>query len=322
MYSKLNYPTITLSNGKTMPQFGLGTWLSEPGQVKQAVEHAIDIGYRHIDCAYCYQNQNEVGEAIKNKIEQGVVKREDLFITTKLWNTYHRKENVKEGLDVNFNELGLEFIDLILIHWPTAFNLNEDKEIMPFKDMHDNADEAHYLICWNELINLVGENGEFKDKIGALGVSNFTIDQLEDLKKNSSMMPVMNQVEGHPYLVQTELSEYCKNNNIRITNYSPLGNPGIGDWDFNKGKKRLLDNALVQELSKQYNKTPANILVRFALQRGHVVIPKSVTLSRIESNSEVFDFELSEDDMGRLLKEDGNIRYCHPDWTANRWCPF
>merc|ERR1712048_319443 len=322
MSSKINYPSITLPNGKTMPQFGLGTWLSEPGQVKAAVEHAIDIGYRHIDCAYCYQNQNEVGEAIKNKISQGIIKREDLFITTKLWNTYFRKENMREGLEANYNELGLDYIDLILLHWPTAFKLNEYKEIMPFKDLHDNSEEVSPVNVWTNLVNLF-KSDDYKNRLGAIGVSNYNVAQLKALKKNCDYQPDMNQYEGHPYLVQKELSDYCKNNKIPVTNYSPLGNPSIGDWETNKGKARLLDNETVKNLAEKYNKDAGAILIKFCLQRGHVCIPKSVTPKRIESNSNVFDFEISDEDMKALEDLNGPVRYCVvPDWKQNVNFPF
>lgn len=232
----VNFSYLTLNNGQKMPNFGLGTWLSKPGQVKQAVEIAIANGYRHIDCAHCYENQHEVGEAINNKIADGTVKREDLWITTKIWNIYHHPDQVQRGFEKCVDSLNLDYVDLVLIHWPTAFQLktNEQGEdvMHPEKDSGDfgplveNSEEFHYLAMWNKMVEL--QKSTWGSKIRSLGVSNFNVSQLQNLIDNSELVPAVNQIEGHPFLTQPKLSQFCADNKIVITNYSPLGNPSIG----------------------------------------------------------------------------------------------
>ena len=319
----LNTGHYILNSGHQMPKFGLGTWLSQPGQVQKAVEHAISNGYRHIDCAHCYANQEEVAVAIRNKIADGTVCREDLFITTKLYNIFHRAENVQEGIDINLKQLGLDYIDLLLIHWPVAFKFTDERDMEPL-DMEtmkmavDNDDSAHYLNCWNKMIELREQSG-YDQKIKSIGVSNFNIEMIKNLLENSSYVPDANQIEGHPYLIQKELTKFCQDNKIQIISYSPLGNPSISSWN---GHKKILENDLVLELAEKYEKNNAQILIKFCMQRGNVCIPKSVTESRIVENSEVFDFQISEEDMESLYGLDCGIRYCTPPWSHSKWWPF
>merc|ERR1712178_384911 len=169
----VNCGHVELNNGVKMPLFGLGTWLSDPGQVQAAVEAAIDAGYRHIDAAHCYGNEDEVGRAINKKIKEGVVSREDLFVPTKLWNTYHRPEDVAEGLEISLKDLGLDYVDLYLIHWPTAFKRDPKDKFNKFpsdpeKDGMWMDDEAHYVDTWLELEKIYKAG----QKVKAIGISN------------------------------------------------------------------------------------------------------------------------------------------------------
>ncbi|KAI4503122.1 hypothetical protein M0802_002166 [Mischocyttarus mexicanus] len=298
----LNVPNIKFYNGNTIPQFGLGTWKSKPGEVVQAVKDAIDAGYRHIDCAHVYRNEKEVGEAIKAKIDEGVVARKDLFITSKLWNTYHQTNLVEPALKTTLSDLGLEYIDLYLIHWPFAYK--EGGDLFPTKsDGSLEFSDVDYIDTWKGMEGVL-KKGLTKN----IGISNFNSEQITRLLNNCTVKPVTNQIECHPYLNQKKLSDFCKEKGIVITAYSPLGSP---DRPWAKpDDPKLLDDVKLNELAKKYNKKPAQILLRYQLDRGHVVIPKSVTKSRIIENSEIFDFKLTPEDIAYINTFDCNGRIC------------
>jgi len=317
----VNCGSITLNNGNKMPRFGLGTWLSEPGKVKAAVEAAIDAGYRHIDCAFCYQNETEVGEAINNKIKAGVVKREDLFITSKLWNTFHRPENVEQGLEYTLNDLGLDYVDLFLIHWPTAFELDTANPRNPFPQTEAGInldDGAHYVECWKKLEELYKKG----DKIKAIGVSNFNETQLKTLLEKTEVVPQMQQIECHGYENMASMVKFCHDHNIQVTAYSPLGNPGR-PAGLQKGQDVLMEDPVVLEIAKKHSKSAAQVLIKWVLQRDIVCIPKSVTPSRIVANSEIFDFEISNDDIQKINGLTRGIKYVYPDrFEPSKFFPF
>nr|AGQ45614.1 aldo-keto reductase [Agrotis ipsilon] len=293
-------PTIKFNNGQLYPVIGLGTWKSKPGEVTEAVKNAIDIGYRHIDCAYVYGNEKEVGAAISAKIADGTVKREDLFITSKLWNTFHRPDLVKGAIQASLENLNLKYLDLYLIHWPQAYK--EEGELFP-KDNSDNIafSDVDYVDTWKAMEPLVAE-GLTK----SIGISNFNSKQVERLLKSAKIVPVTNQVECHPYLNQRRLKDFCEARNIKITAYSPLGSP---DRPWAKpGDPNLLDDPKLKAIADRLGKTVAQVLIRYQIDRGVIVIPKSVTKSRIESNFDVFDFKLSQEDLDLIDSFDCNGR--------------
>lgn len=256
-------PTISLNDGNSISQLGLGVWKADGGQeVEQAVSHALSVGYRLIDTAMVYQNEDGVGRAIA---ESGIA-REELFITTKLWNSDQGAERVRPALLASLDRLNLDYIDLYLIHWP-----------MPARGL--------YVETWKELIKLQSEG-----LIKSIGVSNFHIEHLEELKKYTPVAPAVNQVELHPYFQQRELRDYCQANNIRVESWSPIGG-STGD---------LLENNTLQDLAGKYGKSPAQIVIRWHLQHGLIVIPKSTNQSRIQENINVFDFELSSEHMALI----------------------
>jgi len=301
-------PSITLNNGVVMPAFGLGTWKSKPGEVGAAVATAIDLGYRHIDAALCYQNEDEVGAAIAEKIAAGVIKREDLFVTTKCWSAFHSKAKARECLLTSLKSLKLEYVDLYLIHWPMGFK--EDAGLFP-KDADDKliASDVDYLETWQAFEEFVDE-GLCK----AIGLSNFNSEQVTRVLDNCRIKPTMNQVEIHPYFNNQKLIEFCQSRGVAMTAYSPLGSP---DRPWAKpDDPSLLDDPKVKAIADKYNKSSAQVLIRFALQRNLVVIPKSVTPSRIKENFEIFDFELSKEDMAAIMAFD------RPDGRALLldWC--
>lgn len=320
----LNVPTLKLNNGIEMPQFGLGTWLSDKGKVREAVEHAISKGYRNVDAAWIYGNEGEVGEAIEAKINDGTVKREDLFVATKLWNTFHKPKDVAHNCELSLKNLRVDVIDLYIMHFPMAWQ--GDKDFKAQLDQTDPRDvkrhlseDVDYVDTWKAMEELVKAG-----KVRAIGVSNFNKFQLERLLKNCTIKPVNNQIESHPYLNNQELIDFCQANDVSVTAYSPLGNPSkpvTRNW---KGDEiTILEEDIIVALAKKYNKTPAQILIRFALDRGIHVIPKSITPSRIESNSQVFDFKLTSDEIQQIKGMNKNFRVVElPQNLDIKYYPF
>lgn len=302
-------PKIKLSNGTTIPQFGLGTWKSKPGEVEAAVKAAIDCGYRHIDCALVYGNEDEVGAAITAKIAEGVVARKDLFITSKVWSTFHSKAKVLECVKRTLASLRIEFVDLLLVHWPMGLDESNDKELFPkSEDGKFLYSDVDYMETWEGMENIY-ELGLAK----AIGLSNFNSKQIERVLAKAKVPPMMHQFEIHPYFNNEKLIRFCHSRGIPVTGYSPLGSP---DRPWAKPDDPvLLEDPQVLKMAAKYGKTSAQVLIRFAIQRGIVVIPKSVTASRIASNMDVFDFELSAEDMQTIMgfnRSDG--RACHLNW--------
>lgn len=261
---------VTLNNGLVMPQLGFGVWQVKDGEeAKNAVKNAIAAGYRSIDTAMIYNNEVGVGQAIK---ECGVP-REELFITTKVWNSDQGYEKTLQALETSLEKLGLDYVDMYLIHWPTP---KENKYIDTYKAL-----EKLY------------EDG----KVKAIGVCNFHIHHLEDILANCKVKPVVNQVECHPYFPQVELRTFCEKHDIFLEAWSPLMQGG-----------EILQNETVTQLAEKYGKTPAQIIIRWHLQNNVIVIPKSITPSRIKENFDVFDFVLQAEDKEKIDALDQNKR--------------
>ncbi|WP_404803412.1 aldo/keto reductase [Mammaliicoccus sciuri] len=265
---------IEFYNGNSIPALGLGTFRVENNdECREAVKHAIISGYRHIDTAQTYHNEEKVGQGIKEGLEATGLNREELFITTKLWMTDYGRENVQSAYEASLKRLGLDYVDLYLIHWP-----GQDKDLI--------------IETWKSMENLYNEG-----KIKNIGVSNFHVHHLEELLQEASIKPVINQIECHPYLTQKELRAYLEAQKIVAQSWSPLMNG------------QILEDEVVKEIANELGKTPAQVIIRWNIDEKIVVIPKSVTPSRIEENLNVFDFELSEDQLSRLnaLNKDERI---------------
>ncbi|KAE8380702.1 NADP-dependent oxidoreductase domain-containing protein [Aspergillus bertholletiae] len=274
-----------LNTGAEIPALGLGTWQSAPGEVQNAVSHAISVGYRHIDGAFCYQNEEEVGQGIKEALASGKVKREDLFVTTKLWCTYHSR--VEEALDLSLKNLGLDYVDLYLMHWPLAMNPNGNHPLFP-KHEDGSRDIVHshsHVQTWKNMEKLLSTK-----KVKAIGVSNCSVPYLEKLLADATVVPAVNQIENHPSLPQQEIVDFCKQRGIHITAYSPLGSTG----------SPLFTAEPIVEVAKKKGVTPATVLLSWHVARGSSVLAKSVTPSRIEDNRKLV--QLDESDMATIAK--------------------
>ncbi|XP_063677031.1 uncharacterized protein LOC134813272 [Bolinopsis microptera] len=290
----MSYPTIKCGVSE-MPVVGLGTWQSKPGVVGAAVETALSVGYKHIDCAHVYQNEAEIGESFAKMFGEGGIKREEIFITSKLWNTFHRADEVEAACDTTLKNLQLEYLDLYLIHWPVAlepgkgtlFPVDDDKVSMM------DTKSPSFAETWGALEKLV-ESGKCKN----IGLSNFNIAQIEEVLGCAKIKPANLQVESHAHLPNLELLDFCKKHGMSFVAYSPLGNPGSV---FRKEDQvDLLHEEEVLKIGQKHGVTAGQVLIRYQVEKGNAVIPKSVTPSRIEENLNVFGFSLDAADMETL----------------------
>lgn len=263
-------PLMTLNNNLSIPQLGLGVYKADDEEAEFAVGTALEAGYRLIDTAKLYNNETGVGRAIKNSS----VPREDIFVTTKLWNSDQGYDTTIAAFHASLERLGLDYLDLYLIHWP-----------MPAVDT--------YIDTWRAFEDLHKQG-----LIKSIGVSNFNIEHLEKLLASSSIVPVLNQVELHPDFQQLKLREFCQQHNIKVESWKPIGGQGSA----------LHENDTIKRLAAAHNKSTAQIMIRWHIQSGLIVIPKSVHTERIQENIDVFDFQLSDDDMDAIASLDGDNR--------------
>lgn len=277
--------------------------MSPPGAVQEAVEVALDAGYRHVDCAYFYQNETEIGAAFQKKLGEGRLKRDELYVVSKLWNSFHAPQDVKPAFLKSLTMLNLDYLDLYLMHSPMGFP-NISGELMPQKDGLLLQSDVDYVDTWRAMEKLVDEG-----LVKSVGVSNFNISQLERLLSVCRIKPAANQVELHPYLTQPELVEYCKSKGIVLIAYSPFGCPALPCPSGENSPVPLLENPTVNEIAQKHGKTSAQVLIRFHIQRGIATIPKSITPARIVENAEVYDFHLTHKEIQTLEGLNCNTRF-------------
>ncbi|MGE8006473.1 aldo/keto reductase [Lysinibacillus sp. NPDC093216] len=267
---------VTLNNGLEMPLIGYGVFrVPEGDDLAEAVKTAIAKGYRSIDTAQVYRNEESVGRGIRAAIDEGLVTREELFVTSKVWNDGLSYEETLAAYDSSLEKLGLDYLDLYLVHWPGI--------------------DTNYVDVYKALEKIYQDG-----RVRSIGVSNFHVQHLENLLKETSVVPVINQIEFHPHLTQKEVRAYCKEKGIQVEAWSPLMNGS------------LLEESLIQQLASKYGKTPAQIVLRYDVQHGVVTIPKTMTPARMTENLTVFDFALAEEEMTQLDALNDGLR-CGPD---------
>lgn len=260
--------TKTLANGVQMPIFGLGVYkMTEPEETLQAIDKALAVGYRHIDTASLYYNEEQVGESIRNS----QLKRDEIFVTTKVWNSDQGYDKTLRAFEISLQKLGLDYLDLYLTHWPV---------------------EGKFVDTYRAIERLYEEK-----LIRVPGVSNHHEHHLQQILNVANVAPMVNQVERHPYLAQKELKAFCDQHNIAMTAWSPLG------------RGHILQDETLNELARHYGKTAAQLILRWHLQHDVIVIPKSVTPSRIEENAQIFDFTITTEHMQLIDKLDRNQRF-------------
>jgi len=307
-------PCLSLSSGSHFPVIGLGVWKADKANLPDLIYEAIKIGYRHFDCASDYGNEVEVGLGLKRAIDKGIVKREELFITSKLWCTYHHKEHVKPALERTLQDLQLDYLDLFLIHFPISL------EFVPFEKRYpaewsDVGDPKHAKISnastretWEAMEDLMS-TGYVKN----IGVSNFSCVLLMDLLCYARIKPAVQQIEIHPLLCCNRLVQLCQKNNIAVTAFSPFAATSyIGLFEEAKTVPNLFDHPTVRQIASTHKKTPAQVLLRWQIDRGCTAVPKTSNIQRLKENLNIFDFKLSPAEVASLTALDSRIRCNDP----------
>lgn len=303
--------TYQFENGDRMPAIGLGTWKVAPEDVKEAVKEAIKSGYRHIDCAAIYGNEKQVGEALNECFQEGIVERKDLWITSKLWCANHATEDVVPGLKQTLSDLQVEYLDLYLIHWPVAL-----KPGCTFPKSKDDMKPFDSEATWKGM-----EKAKEQGLARHIGTSNFSVKKLKDILKICTFKPEVDQVERHPYLQQKDLADFCKKHGIHITNYASLGSqdrPGRPD-----NEPVLMEDPTIKAIAEKHGVSPAAVLLKWGLEEGSSVIPKSVNPERQKQNLAIDkSVSLDTEDMGKLQSLDRHFRYVNGKFWCKEGSPY
>lgn len=318
----MSTPTITLKpTGQAMPLIGLGTWKVPNSSCTDIVYDAIKSGYRLIDCAQDYGNEKECGQGVRRAIDEGIIERKDIFITSKLWNTFHSKEHAVSFAKKSLSYWGLEYFDLFLIHFPIAQKYvdpsiryppsivaNEETDVVEFENVPLSE-------TWSALESLV-DSGLVKN----IGVCNFNAGLLRDLLNYSRIKPAVLQIEHHPYLTQPALIDFAMKNDVAVTGYSTFGPQSFLELDHKVAQKTtpLLQHDKIKSIAETHHKTPAQVILRWATQRNIAVIPKSNHAERGVQNLKSIEFDLSKHELDQISDLDVNLRYNDPkEWPGS-----
>ncbi|CAL8075161.1 unnamed protein product [Calicophoron daubneyi] len=322
---------LQFSNGRKIPLVGLGTWNSTPGEVRQAVKAALEVGYRFFDCAALYGNEKEIGDGLEEGMKTLGIKREDVVVSSKVWCTFMRPELVGKACQKTLSDLRLSYLDLYLVHWPVALQPGNG----PFPLTSDGSafaidDSVLLTDTWKAMEKLVDEG-----LVKSIGISNFNHHQIEKILSNCRIKPVNLQIEVHADFPNTKLVEYAQSKGLTVTAYAPLGSPPKSVDQPNSlcegpnmflcgGQRNLFTEPWVTAIAEKYNKTPAQVLLRWLVQRKIIVIPKSVRLARMKENAQIFDFNLTPDEMCIMQTSGLNKRQfdpigmrAHPEYPFN-----
>jgi D-xylose reductase len=310
-----NHLSIPTAAHRSLPSVGLGFWKIPNASTAQLAVEAAKIGYRHFDCASDYGNEPEVGQGISKILQSGLCRREDLWVTGKLWNTYHRKEHVRRACERTLADLQLDYLDLYLIHFPIALAYVPFEHRYPAGWSYDPESKTPKMIpdavpiheTWEAMERLV-QSG----LVRTIGISNFCISLIRDLLSYASLRPSVLQVESHPYLVQNKLLKYCKQEQIALTAFSPLGAPSYVPLGMATAADSVIEQPLIQQIARQVDRTPAQVVLRWGVQRGTAVIPKTERIERLKENLSLFDFELTQEQMELISGLDRNQRFNDP----------
>ena len=320
---------LRLNTGRTLPSVGFGTWKVDSEIVPSMVSEAARCGYRHFDCACDYGNEQAVGAGLQEVMDSGICRREDLKIASKLWNTYHRPEHVRSAVERSLRDLRLEYLDLYLIHFPIAM------KFVPFEDRYPpgwfidpaatsprmELDPVPISETWRAMEELVAA-----ELVRDIGVCNFGCSLLRDLMSYAQIRPAVLQVELHPHLVQQRLVRFCREEGIAVTAFSPLGGLSYVSLGMADESESVLEDEIVRSIAQKHEKTPAQIVLRWGVQRGTAVIPKTSRPERLKENFDIFGFQLTEDQMYAITGLNRNRRFndlgnfCEA--AFNTFCPI
>ena len=306
---------IQLASDRQLPAVGFGLWKVEPSEVANVVSQAIDVGYRHFDAASDYGNEAEVGEGLHAALSSGKVNREDLWITSKLWNNYHRAEHVEPALRRTLSDLRLEHLDLYLMHFPIALKYVPLEKRYPAGWFDDPDASSPQMVADTVSISETWEamrECQAKGLVREIGVCNFGVSLLRDLMNSSDTPPAVLQIESHPYLTQEKLIRFCHQSNIAVTAFSPLGAQSYFQLDMASPSEAVLGREEVGAIAAAHGKTGAQIILRWGIQRGTSVVVKSSRQQRMIENLGVFDFELTADEMQAISALNCNRRFNDP----------
>ena len=300
---------FNFSNGDQMPLLGLGTWKLAPESLGPILREAAKIGYRHFDCAKIYENQRAIGDTLRELLAGGAIRREEMWITSKLWNDCHSPEDVRPAVEKTLDDLGLDFLNLYLMHWPVA-----QKPGVRFPQVGSDfvsLNEIPLSETWAAMEELVGLG-----LVRHIGVSNFSVAKIENLLKGASIPPEMNQVESHPYLQQREMVQYCQQRGIAVTGYCPLGSPDRPEHLVGPDDPVLLEDPIITGLAQELGITPGQLLLAWAINRRTAVIPKSANFKRLAENFQAAEITLPDSVMSAISRIDRARRYVSGEiWT-------